>query len=104
VFFPITERGRAGSTLRNWAARAASASNEISMPGANAPPRNSPRELMTSKLVVVPKSTTIDGPPKRVYAASVFTTRSAPTSFGLSMASWTPVFTPGSTTRLGMSA
>ena len=63
VFLPITERGLTGSTLRSCAARAASASKEISMPGANAPPRNSPRALITSKFVVVPKSTTIDGPP-----------------------------------------
>ena len=63
VFFPITDRGRAGSTRRSWAARDASASNEISMPGANVPPRNSPLALTTSKLVVVPKSTTIEGPP-----------------------------------------
>ena len=63
MFLPITERGLVASTLRSWAARAASASKEISMPGANAPPRNSPRPLITSKLVVVPKSTTIDGPP-----------------------------------------
>ena len=63
MFRPITERGLAGSTLRSWAARAASASKEISMPGVNAPPRNSPRALITSKFIVVPKSTTIDGPP-----------------------------------------
>ena len=47
-------------------ARAASASSEISMPGASAPPRNSPRALTTSKLVEVPKSTTMHGPPYEV--------------------------------------
>ena len=40
------------------AARIASASMEISMPGASAPPKNSPRRETTSMLVDVPKSTT----------------------------------------------
>ena len=46
----------------------------------------------------VPKSTTIAGPPNIVNAASVFTTRSAPTSRGLSVSTDTPVFMPGPTT------
>ncbi len=58
VFLPITVRGRTSSTLRSAAARTASASTEISMPGANTPPRNSPLAEITSMLVVVPKSTT----------------------------------------------
>ena len=45
---------------------------------------NSPFSDTTSKLVEVPKSTTIAGPPYRVWAARVLTTRSGPTSFGLS--------------------
>ena len=54
-------RGRTSSTLRSAAARAASASTEISMPGANTPPRNSPFAEITSMLVDVPKSTTTHG-------------------------------------------
>ena len=46
---------------------------------------------MTSKLVEVPKSTTIDGPPYSVNAARVLAMRSAPTSFGLSISTGTPV-------------
>ena len=45
----------------------------------------------------VPKSTTIAGPPNSVWAAKVFTMRSAPISFGLSTSSGTPVLIPGST-------
>ena len=42
VFLPITWCGRVSSTLSSWAARRVSASTEISMPGASAPPTNSP--------------------------------------------------------------
>ena len=38
VFLAITVRGRASSTLRSWAPRRPSASREISIPGAIAPP------------------------------------------------------------------
>ena len=54
------------------------------MPGASAPPRNSPRSLTASKFVDVPKSTTIAGPPYRCTAATAFMIRSLPTSLGLS--------------------
>jgi len=54
----MTDRGRTSSTVRSAAARVASASMEISMPGASAPPRNSPLRDTTSMLVEVPKSTT----------------------------------------------
>jgi hypothetical protein len=63
VFLPITLRGSMSSTARNAAARPNNASIEISMPGAMAPPMNSPLAEMMSKLVPVPKSTTIVGPP-----------------------------------------
>ena len=63
VFLPITCGGRASSTLSNCAARRERASTDISIPGAKAPPTNSPRLLMASKLVDVPKSTTCAGPP-----------------------------------------
>ena len=83
----MTLFGRINSTLRSCAARAASASTEISIPGASAPPRNSPLGDTTSRFVEVPKSTTIAGPPYKVCAASVLTMRSAPISFGLSTSS-----------------
>src|SRR5665213_1705579 len=101
VFLPMTDRGRTSCTFMSWAAREASASTEISMPGARTPPRNSPVADTTSKLVDVPKSTTIAGPPCNVNPASVFTIRSAPTSFGLSYSTGTPVRMPGSTTTSG---
>ena len=53
--------GRSSSTLRSCAPRRPSASSEMSMPGAIAPPTYSPRALTTSKVVAVPKSTTIAG-------------------------------------------
>jgi hypothetical protein len=101
---PITERGSTSSTLNSRAARAASASTEISTPGASAPPRNSPLADTTSKLVLVPKSTTTAGPavervrgqrvddPVRAHLARVV------------VRSGTPVFTPGPTTTVGTSA
>src|SRR6266536_419193 len=78
VFLPITRLGRAGSTLSSCAARRDSASTEISMPGANAPPTNSPFALTASKLVEVPKSTMIAGPPYRCTAANAFMIRALP--------------------------
>jgi hypothetical protein len=97
----MTRGGLASSTLSSWAARRDSASTEISIPGASAPPTNSPRALTASKLVEVPKSTTMAGPPYRCTAASEFMIRSLPTSLGLSILIGTPVFTPGSTMTAG---
>src|SRR5688572_9065402 len=67
------------------------------MPGAMAPPMNSPRALMQSNVVAVPRSTTISGGPYRAIAATAFTMRSAPTSRGLSTLSGSGTLTPGST-------
>ena len=53
VFLAITDRGRSNSTLRSWAPRRPSASSEISMPGAIAPPTYCPCSLTTSKVVAV---------------------------------------------------
>ncbi len=103
VLLPITRLGLASSTFSSCAARRDSASTEISMPGASAPPTNSPRSLTASKFVDVPKSTTIAGPPYRCTAATAFMIRSLPTSLGLSYRSGTPVFTPGSTMTAGTS-
>jgi hypothetical protein len=45
-----------------------------------------PDASMTSKFVLVPRSTTIAGPPNSLRAASAFARRSAPASDGRSMA------------------
>jgi len=97
VVLPMTCAGLTSSTLSSWAARLDSASTEISMPGASAPPTYSPCALTASKLVAVPKSTTTAGPPYKWTAASEFMIRSLPASLGLSVRTGTPVFTPGST-------
>ena len=68
------------------------------MPGAIAPPSNSPRAEMASTVVAVSTSTTTTGPSNRLWAANALTTRSEPTSRGLSTSNGTPVFTPGATT------
>ena len=59
----MTLRGSTSSTRRSAAARPKSASRLISMPGTMAPPRYSPLAEIASKVVAVPKSTTIVGPP-----------------------------------------
>ena len=70
------------STRGRRAARWKSASAEIPMPGQITPPRYSPPREMTSKVVPVPKSTTMTGPSASVCsrAATALTMRSAPTS------------------------
>ena len=52
---------------------------------------------MTSKLVAVPKSTTIDGEPTVAAAAAALAMRSGPTSRGFCTRTATPVLTPGPT-------
>ncbi len=103
VFLAITERGLTSSTLCSWAPAAASASTEISMPGAVTAPTYSPLAETASNEVAVPKSTMMHGPPNWSMAASAFTMRSLPTSLGLSMRTGTPVRTPGSTITAGTS-
>ena len=97
VLVPTTCGGAASSTRVSRAVRENRLAALACMPGAITPPTNSPLSLTTSKFVAVPKSTTIAGPPVSVNAASAFTTRSAPTSRGLSVSTGTPVFTPGPT-------
>ena len=60
------------------------------MPGASTPPRYSPRAETASKLIAVPKSTTMHGPPYLSKAATLLTMRSAPTSCGLSYCTGMP--------------
>src|SRR5271155_3754631 len=97
VLVPITLPGSLISTRGNRAARANNASDEIPNPGAITPPRYSPFAEITSNVIAVPKSTTMDGPPYSANAATPFTIRSAPTSRGLSTSTAIPVLTPGST-------
>ena len=59
VFFPTTWGGRANSTRGSLEALRKRASIEMEMPGAMAPPRYSPRGETASKVVAVPKSTTM---------------------------------------------
>src|SRR3990170_6276039 len=101
VFFPMIVREGWSSTCGNRAVELDSAAFEIWMPGAIAPPRNSPLSETMSYVVAVPKSITMTGPPYRWYAARAFTMRSAPTSRGLSVRIGIPVRVPGSTTTGG---
>src|SRR5665213_2297239 len=96
VLVPMILVGFLISTRVRRAARLKRASAEMPRPGAMAPPRNSPLRETTSKVVAVPMSTTMAGPPRRSKAATQLTTRSAPTSLGLSVRMGRPVLTPGS--------
>ena len=101
VFLPTTDRGRVNSTRRSAAERAAAASDDTWMPGAIAPPRNSPfptrrpRRWTTRSRRRSPLNGT------RWNAARQLTIRSAPTSLGLSTSSGIPVRTPGSISTCG---
>ena len=96
MFRPIASFGLTSSTRDRRAARFTSASTDVTIPGAMAPPMNSPRPLTQLKVVAVPKSITISGGPYFAVAAKASTYRSAPTSRGASTASGIRVFTPGS--------
>ena len=63
VFVPMTRPGSLISTRGRRAARAKSASEAIPSPGAITPPRYSHFAEITSKVIAVPKSTTMHGPP-----------------------------------------
>jgi hypothetical protein len=84
VRVPITFGGRAMLTRGSLDARKNSASRLMPMPGAMTPPRYTPSPPMTSKVVAVPKSTTMHALFQRSKAATALTMRSAPTSRGLS--------------------
>ena len=64
------------------------------------PPTYSPSPLTTSYVIAVPKSTITHGPPTRSYAATELTSRSAPTSRGLSIRIGIPVRSPGPITGM----
>ncbi len=59
VFLPTTLSGFSKATRGSLLARWKSASIEMAIPGAMAPPRYSPRGVTASKVVAVPKSTMI---------------------------------------------
>ena len=60
---PIASLGRTSSTRDSRAARLSRASTDVAIPGAMAPPMNSPRALTQLNVVAVPRSTTISGGP-----------------------------------------
>ena len=63
VLVPTTSLGGRKSTIGRRAVLLNSASMAMPMPTAMAPPRYSPWREMTSKLMVVPRSTITHGPP-----------------------------------------
>src|SRR3972149_3703003 len=97
VLRPMAVGGATSSTRDSRAARETSASAAVTSPGAMAPPTNSPRSSTQSKLVAVPKSTTMTGAPYSATAATALQTRSAPTSPGLSTLNASGTLTPGCT-------
>jgi hypothetical protein len=84
VFLPMAVRGRVISTRGSLAVRLYRASADTIRPGAMMPPAYSPLGVTTSKVVAVPKSTTMAPSAQRAWAATAFTIRSAPTSRGFS--------------------
>lgn len=63
VFFAITNLGLDISTLGSLAVLRNKASLEILIPGVIAPPKYSPSFEIAQKVMAVPKSTIIKGPP-----------------------------------------
>ena len=61
VLFPMTDAGARSSTAASCAAAPASARAASASPGAMMPPTNTPSASTTSKFVVVPRSTTMNG-------------------------------------------
>ena len=84
VLRATTLPGRASSTRGSFAACSYRASALIWTPGAMTPPMYSPLGLMTSHVVAVPKSTTMQPALISSNAATALTMRSAPTSRGFS--------------------
>src|SRR2546427_11278148 len=83
VSWPIAVLGRVSSILGSFAARLNRASAEIRRPGAMAPPRYSPAAVTAQKVVAVPKSTMMIGPPYRREAAPPVTSRAPAASRGV---------------------
>src|SRR2546428_61951 len=95
VLRPIASFGRTSSTRYSRAARAISASVAVEMPGAMAPPMNSPAAFTQSNVVAVSRSTTMSGGPERAAAAADFVIPSAPPPRGGAAAGGILTLTPG---------
>ena len=63
VFLPMTDGGLISSKRGSFAVRSTIASAVTFRPGQMAPPKNSPFSETTPKLVAVPKSMKMHGPP-----------------------------------------
>ncbi len=88
------------STRGSLAVRRVRVSAPVRMPGAMTPPRKTPSAVMQSKVVAVPRSTTMVSRPYRRAAARVLAIRSAPTVSGSSTSRRTgSIGFPGSSTR-----
>jgi hypothetical protein len=85
----MTLLGARSSVAGSLAARRVSWSAEVRSPGMIAPPRNRASPVTQSKVVAVPKSTTMLSALNNSTAASTFTIRSAPTVSGSSTSSLT---------------
>ena len=84
VLRPMTRSGARSSIMGSRAAAAVSERAPRATPGAMMPPANAPSRSTTTKLVVVPRSTTTTGAPYASRAATASATRSDPTSEGSS--------------------
>src|SRR5215510_13655301 len=102
VLRPMASFGWRSSTRYRRAAREISASDAVIMPGAMAPPTNSPRAFTQSNVVAVPRLITMSGLPYRVTPPTISHTRSAPTSLGASTTRGTTSRYPGSTENAGI--
>src|SRR5256884_8336610 len=80
VSWPIALLGRISSILGSFAVRLNRASAEIRRPAAMAPPRYSPATVTAQKVVAVPKSTMMIGPPYWRYARPAVWNRALPPS------------------------
>src|SRR5437762_5609407 len=85
VLEPMAWGGRRSSMRGSLLAEPTSASSERPSPGAMAPPTYAPSALTRSKLVLVPRSMTMAGPPNSFLAARALASRSAPASEGRSI-------------------
>src|SRR2546427_11745678 len=80
---PMAVLGRSSSILGSFAARLNRASAEIRRPGAMAPPRYSPAAVTAQKVVAVPKSTMMIGPPYRREGGAPVAIPAPPASRGV---------------------
>src|SRR2546427_9687033 len=101
VSWPIAVLGRISSILGSFAARLNRASAEIRSPGAMAPPRYSPAAVTAQKVVAVPKSTMMMGPPYWREAAAALAVPAPPPPRGVGDLFVRAGFSSGGTTHRG---